>query len=196
MTTPPKANPPPEDPVRPHTYDGIQEYDKRLPNWWLLTFYGAIVFAIGYWFYYSHTGLVPPPGAQIEAEMARIQTAKLASSATLDDETLWKMSRTPSFVEAGSATFKSTCASCHGEQLGGGVGPSLVDQTWIHGGKPTDILNTVTNGVAAKGMPTWGPMLGAKRISEVVSFILSKHDPAEPGMGAAQQASLNPYTQP
>ena len=35
-------------------------------------------------------------------------------------------------------------------------------------------------GVLAKGMPTWGPVLGAKKVSEVTAYILSKHQEGEP----------------
>jgi cytochrome c oxidase cbb3-type subunit 3 len=85
------------------------------------------------------------------------------------------MSRNSVFVEAGRVTFQSTCASCHNAALTGGIGPNLVDDVWIHGGKPTDVLKIVTEGVLVKGMPAWGPVLGGKKVSEVVAFVLSHH---------------------
>jgi cytochrome c oxidase cbb3-type subunit 3 len=56
----------------------------------------------------------------------------------------------------------------------------LTDTLWIHGGKPTDIFATINNGVLVKGMPTWGPVLGPRKISEVVAYVLSKHREDEP----------------
>lgn len=184
--TPTQPTPPPEEALRPHTYDGIQEYDKRLPNWWLYTLYIAIVFWIGYWAYYEWFRAGPTGSQRVELALARIEAEKLSSNATLDDPTLWQMSRTPAFVDAGRATFNSNCVACHLASLRGkgenptAIGPDLTDQVWIHGGRPTEILATVTNGVAVKGMPTWGPVLGQNKISQVVAYVLSKHKEGEP----------------
>ena len=41
-----------EDGTTGHAYDGIQEYDKPLPKWWLVIFFGSIVWAIVYWVLY------------------------------------------------------------------------------------------------------------------------------------------------
>ncbi|MCX6938614.1 MAG: c-type cytochrome [Verrucomicrobia bacterium] len=164
---------PGEDPIRHHVFDGIAEYDKRLPNWWLLTLYASIIFAIGYWMSTQHFRR-PTDGARVTAAIQEIRAAKLAAAGNYDDAVLAEMSRNVGIVTAGAATFQSTCASCHGANLEGGIGFNLVDATWVHGGKPSEIMKIVTEGVLAKGMPTWGPVLGPKKIAEVVAFVLSK----------------------
>jgi cytochrome c oxidase cbb3-type subunit 3 len=182
---------PPEDPVRPHVYDGIQEYDKRLPNWWLYTLYVMIVFWVGYWGYYEWFRAGPTNAQRVEQALATIEAEKLASNAKIDDATLWQMSRTSAFVDAGRTTFNANCVACHLPSLRGksenpgAIGPDLTDQVWIHGGRPTDVFNTVTNGVLVKGMPTWGPVLGSKKIGEVVAYVLSHHKEGEPAVSAA-----------
>jgi cytochrome c oxidase cbb3-type subunit III len=186
-----KSSPtPPDDSgikLRDHVFDGIQEYDQRLPNWWLNTLYGAIVFWIVFWFVNIIAGIIPSDGAQLDAEMSRIAAAKMASSIDVsNDETFWAMSRNGVFTDAGKQTFNSLCVACHLPSMRGksenptAVGPDLTDTSWIHGGTPKEIYNTVSKGVLAKGMPTWEPVLGQKKTAEVVAYVLSRHQKGEP----------------
>ena len=41
-----------EDGTTGHNYDGIQEYDKPLPKWWLVIFFGSIVWGAAYWVFF------------------------------------------------------------------------------------------------------------------------------------------------
>ena len=67
---------PPEDSVREHTYDGIQEFNKRLPNWWLFTLYGSIVFSFFYWFYYHRSGVGEFDKEILAQKLVAIEVAK------------------------------------------------------------------------------------------------------------------------
>jgi len=176
-----------EDAVRPHTYDGIREYDKRLPNWWLNTLYGTIVFSVVYWFVHVTAALTPTDGAGVDAAMAEINAAKMATSIDVtNDAVFWEMSRNPVFVQAGKVTYDSLCATCHLPSLKGktanpaAVGPDLTDRRWLHGGTPKELYKVVDQGVLAKGMPAWGPVIGAKKSAEVVAYVLSHHQEGEP----------------
>ena len=191
-------NPPQTEPeVRPHAYDGIREFDNRLPNWWLFTLYGAILFWIGYWGYFEWFRAAPEGAQRVELAMTRIEAAKLAASAALatNDKSLWAMSRNSVFTEEGRQIFEANCVACHLASLRGksenptAIGPDLTDQIWIHGGLPSDVHRTVTQGVPEKGMPTWGPVLGARRITEVVAYVLSHHREGEPVIDAASVAT-------
>jgi cytochrome c oxidase cbb3-type subunit 3 len=176
--------PPPEDPIRPHVFDGIAEYDKRLPNWWLYTLYLTIVFWVGYWGYFEWFHVGQSSEQALVTAMANIEAQKL-TAVKVDDASLWKMSRNPTFVEAGKAIYTSNCAACHLVSMRGkaenatAIGPDLTDTVWIYGGKPTEVYDLIMKGVLTKGMPTWGPVLGAKKVSEVTAYILSTHQEGE-----------------
>lgn len=175
-----------DEPLREHTFDGIQEFDKKLPNWWLMVLYGTIAFAVGYWFYYHFPNMHETSGERVERTINAIALAAAKNAgADLTDEQLWAMSKDPKVSGAGAMTFQSTCATCHMPDLTGKIGVNLRDNMWIHGGKPTEIIATITNGVPAKGMPTWGPVLGKAKIAEVAAFILSYHSPTDPIIAVA-----------
>jgi cytochrome c oxidase cbb3-type subunit 3 len=174
--------PAPEDPLRPHTYDGIQEYDKRLPNWWLWTLWLTVVFSILYWAYYHAYGIGTDSAGKLATQMAEntAQAARAAaSSGPLDDAALWSRSHDPATVKAGKATFDTLCASCHKPDMTGLIGPNLVDKEWIHGGLPLEVMKTITDGVLAKGMVAWGPILGREKIIECTAYIMSFHQAGE-----------------
>lgn len=192
MNQEPKENP--EELIRAHTFDGIEEYDKKLPNWWLMTLYGAIVFAAGYWFYYHYPEAHESSQQRLDRTMNAIAlSAAKTAGAELTDEQLWAMSKDIKVTGAGAMTFQAYCATCHMPDLTGKIGVNLRDNIWIHGGKPTEIIATITGGVPAKGMPTWGPVLGKGKIAEVAAFILSYHSPTDPVI-PAPAASASPST--
>ncbi len=162
--------------LRPHVYDGIQEYDQHLPNWWLFTLYAAIAFSVVYWFFYFQSNVGQSDVQRLEAELVRIETVKLSSSIDVSNNDLfWQMASNPDFVDAGKQAFQTNCVQCHGADLKGGIGENLIDNQWKHGHYPADIYHTIYDGVKGTGMQAWGNQLGQKSITELVAYILSHH---------------------
>jgi cytochrome c oxidase cbb3-type subunit III len=104
----------------------------------------------------------------LAAEIARAEARWPASAATAE------FVITPELAEQGRSVYQTNCAACHGAELGGGIGVALNDGAWLHGGSPEEVLRTVSEGVPAKGMPAWGPILGPERVKQVTAYILSQ----------------------
>ncbi len=171
-----------------HTYDGIEELDNSLPVWWLNLFYITIVFAAGYLFYYTifegPTLVKEYHHAKNDYEYAQYMNKGAVKLA--DENELRVFLKDTGRIKAGREIYQAKCSACHGAQGQGGIGPNLTDDYWIHGGKMTDILNVVTNGVLDKGMPPWGPVLKQDEIYSVVTFVKSIRGSNPPNAKAPQ----------
>jgi cytochrome c oxidase cbb3-type subunit 3 len=169
-----------EDKLRPHEYDGIQEFDNPMPNWWLWTFYGAVIVSVIYWFSFYNAEVMETDAEKIDAEMALVEEARLRAIGELSNESLWQMSRNAGFVTAGKVIYEEKCIACHGPDLKAGAGlagVSLVDTEWKWGNQPMSIYSVVTNGSPDKksGMQAWVSELGPQKVSHVVAYLLSHH---------------------
>lgn len=152
-----------------HVYDGIEEADNQLPNWWLWSFFGSMVFALVYWFFYQTSGI-----GQSASEAYAMELERVASqSGTVSAELLEGLAASAPAVAEGKAAFVANCVACHREDGGGGIGPNLTDDYWLHGGDTASIYAVVNEGVAAKGMPAWGPALGPKVVQRVTAYVLT-----------------------
>lgn len=185
-----------------HDYDGIREFDNPLPRWWLLTFYGTVIFGIGYWFYYhtSQTGESQMVTYQKEQQqMKKEEDQKLAALEAagkgVTEEQLLALSKDSAAVERGAAVFKQNCLACHGDRGQGVVGPNLTDKYFLHGSKAKDAYQVIGSGVIEKGMPAWRTVLGTSKVQDATAFVLSlrgKEIAGRPAQGVSEQGEPAP----
>jgi len=115
-------------------------------------------------------------GLPAEGALARVAIGDLAGvgNNTLDADVANPYANDRAGVEVGHDYFiKMNCASCHGYDLKGGMGPDLTDTYWRYGGSPADIYKSIYEG-RPQGMPAWGRALPEAVIWKLVSFIQSK----------------------
>mgnify|MGYP001818032492 FL=1 len=149
--------------------DGIEEYDNPLPDWWLGLFWLCIIWAFGYTVHYHFIADRSQEG-RLEAEMAAAAERWPAPAA---EDVVFAM--TPEAIAGGEELYYTFCFTCHGQNLEGGIGQSFLDDTWLHGGTPEEIIHTSVNGVPEMGMSPWGTTLTAEQINHAAAFVLAKN---------------------
>jgi mono/diheme cytochrome c family protein len=92
----------------------------------------------------------------------------------------------------GAQIFGQNCASCHGSNLEGGIGPKL--NPIQHLGNisnpldPTYLVNTISNGLQGVGgytttaMPPWKSTLSPQDINDVAAFIIQSNQSGPAGL--------------
>lgn len=168
------------DPTEPllldHEYDGIREYDNPLPRWWVWTWWATIIFSVLYWFNVPGIGVGEGQIAKYEAEVAAAEAQQAALAASRPGPTeasLLALKDDPNTTSLGQTTFAQMCASCHGPDGGGVIGPNLTDDAWLHDESAMAVYTVVNEGVLAKGMPAWGTMLSPEQVEAVVAYVLT-----------------------
>ena len=164
-----------EDIMLEHDFDGIRELDNKIPPWWTVLFYGAIVFSFIYMIDYHviGDGNVQENEYNNEVQAAALQLELLTKSGKMITEETVTIVNDVASLSAGKEIFTKNCAACHGMKGEGLVGPNFTDEYWIHGGSIKNIYRTISEGVPAKGMISWKSQLSPNQIQEVGSYILT-----------------------
>ncbi|MBK1879849.1 c-type cytochrome [Pelagicoccus mobilis] len=76
-------------------------------------------------------------------------------------------------LKEGKVVFEMYCASCHGPEGAGLIGPNLTDATVLHGSSHEEIVAVIQNGIPSKAMPAWNAVLQPQQIDDVALFVKS-----------------------
>lgn len=174
-----------KDMLLDHEYDGIKELDNSLPPWWLYGFYVTIFIAVGYLFHYHILGTGKLQLEEYKSEIANAEASVAAyfeKMGGMVDETNVTLVEEDARLANGRKIYQANCVACHAADGGGGVGPNLADEYWIHGGTINEVFKIIKYGAAEKGMIAWKDLLGPADMQDVASYVLGFQgtEPANP----------------
>jgi cytochrome c551/c552/outer membrane lipoprotein-sorting protein len=79
-------------------------------------------------------------------------------------------------LERGQEIYSQICVTCHGPNLDGGIGPSLVDAYWKHGDTSDAIMRSITKGITGTEMIAYEYVYSEEDRQAVTDFILDKQE--------------------
>ncbi len=79
-------------------------------------------------------------------------------------------------LERGQEIYSQICVTCHGPNLDGGIGPSLVDAYWKHGDSSEAIMRSITKGITGTEMIAYEYVYSEEDRQAVTDFILDKQE--------------------
>ncbi|HEY2871389.1 MAG TPA: cytochrome-c oxidase, cbb3-type subunit III [Reyranella sp.] len=217
-----ERDPPERDPksgylITGHEWNGITELNTPVPKLVFLFLAVTFAFALGYWV------LMPafPVGTTytkgllgFDQRTAVTQSVKQAAL----DRAVWTdritkldyadIQRDPQLMSAvrqtGRTLFGDNCAVCHGREAKGGPGfPNLTTGSWLWGGSPAEIAETIRVGINSphpksrnSQMPAFGrdQVLPRADLDNVTAYLLSLGHPAVTPIAGNAEAGKAVFT--
>lgn len=176
-------------------FDGIEEQQGTVPNWWKHTFLCSLLFCPFYFIVYN-TGA---PGRSMtelyDTALAESSRKRLAEMGELkaDEKTILRVTAKESWVKVGKVVFKQQCASCHGQAGEGLVGPNLTDEAYKHVRSIEDIGRVILQGANNNAMPAWKDKLEPNEIVLVAAYVASIRGTNVSGGKGAEGSEIDPW---
>jgi cytochrome c oxidase cbb3-type subunit 3 len=184
-----------------HEWNGIKELNTPVPRIVFFFLISTALFAIGYWI------LMPawPLGSTytkgllgIDQRTTVVETLKQAAldraawTSRVEKASFAEIQNDPGLMavvrETGHSLFGDNCAACHGRNATGGPGfPNLTTASWLWGGMPETIAETIRVGINSANpdsrvsqMLAFGRdgMLPRSDIENVVAYVRSLSNPS------------------
>ena len=189
-----------------HEWNGIKELNTPVPRPVYFFLAATALFGIVYWILmpawpigvtYTKGLLGVDQRATVAQSLKQAQLDRSVWTKRIESETFNAVQSDPQLMtivrQTGHALFGDNCAACHGANARGGKGfPNLTTASWLWGGTPEAIAETIRVGInsphadsRASQMPAFGhdQILPRADIENVVSYVRSLSD------GAASNAA-------
>ncbi len=144
---------------------GKMEAHNKVPRGFLLLLFGLIAFGV----YYIAAYTPGISGWSQYKELSKEMEAEKASAARAPKMTENPYERDEKAVAEGQGIYTAKCAECHGEDLKGSDGPSLVAHLKF-GEQDSEKYESIAKGRPG-GMPPFETELGRERIWKVLAYV-------------------------
>ncbi len=163
-----------------HSFEGIEELDNPMPNWWVIMFVATCIWGFAYAIIYptlgNDEGLIGwTSTGQWEEEVAEAEEKYAPIFNKFAATPLAELAQDAEAMKVGQRLFANNCSVCHGSSGRGALGfPNLTDGDWLYGGEPETIKQTIMLGrngqMPAKGLK---PDMTNDDINDLTHYLLA-----------------------
>ena len=155
-------------------YDGIRyRVEEKSPLVFRVLYAVLVIWGVCFMGYFLFSGW----SSHAEyAEIKKAKEARLAAEKLKGGEaaavSTGKESKTTDLAALGKEEFAKRCASCHGADAKGSIGPDLTGKKFKYGKSAPEVTRSIEEGRPG-GMPSFKSELSTEKLQGIVQYVLS-----------------------